>query len=104
MKKTNQLYYCRASEKCIRKLEKELTHSRNNDTLYLLVDAMDWLKKYCSYRILFNKDISVYLLKDNCKINRRKIHIRPVDEEKYSTQYEDSQIVWSELWKGDAVL
>ena len=42
----------------------------------------------------------VYLLKDDCKINRRKIYIRPLDEEKYSTQYEDSKIVWSELWKG----
>lgn len=45
---------------------------------------------------LWNK---VYLLKDDCKLNRRKIYIRPIDEEKYSTQYEDSQVAWSELWK-----
>lgn len=71
------------------------------------IEARYWLNKnsiYTTYEVAdLNNHIrlwnSVYLLKDDCKINRRKIHIRPLDEEKYSTQLEDSKVYWSELWK-----
>lgn len=86
----------------------------NNEDVFneILSDAVAkarrWLNENSIYNTCyvseFNNHIrlwnKVYLLKDDCKINRRKIYIRPLDEEKYSTQLEDSQIVWSELWKG----
>lgn len=73
-----------------------------------VIKERHWLNKNSIYDTCYVSELNghlrlwnkVYLLKDDCKINRRKIYIRPFDEEKYSTQYEDSQIAWSELWKG----
>lgn len=71
------------------------------------IEERRWLNKNSIYDTYYVNDLNnyilpwnkVYLLKDDCKINRRKIYIRPLDEEKCSTQLEDSKIVWSELWK-----
>ena len=72
------------------------------------IEERRWLNKNSIYDTWYVNDLNnhiapwdkVYLLKDDCKINRRKIYIRPLDEEKYSTQLKDTQLVWSELWKG----
>jgi hypothetical protein len=73
-----------------------------------VTEASLWLEKNSVYTTCYVANLNnhmtlwnrVYLLKDDCKINRRKIYIRLLDEEKYSTQLEDSKIIWSELWKG----
>lgn len=71
--------------------------------------AVGYLRRYSSYEthyvsprirwkdVHYDEPTCIHLLKDNCKASRRRLYLRPIDEEKFSTQYEDHQVYWSNL-------
>lgn len=65
--------------------------------------AIDFLRKCSPYETLYSisesRHICLHRFKAIHSDHRRKICIRPLDETRYSTQLEDSRIVWSVLSK-----
>lgn len=78
-----------------------------DDDLVLTIkhnQAVNYLRKFSPYETLYptsesRRYVCLYRFKAKHSGHRRKIYVRPLDETSYSTQLEDSRIVWSELYK-----